>query len=89
MTLNISIKEDEWDEVGDWMWLNRNTYNGLSVLPYADISYPQLPFEGCSKYMYDKMMSLLGEIDLTEVYENGDNTKQREAVACGGGACEI
>ena len=47
MYLDVSIKQDEWDLVGDWMWRNRKYYNGLSVLPYWDHTYTQAPFEDC------------------------------------------
>ena len=47
MSCIVSVKEDEWDLVGRWMWDNKEFYNGLSVLPYfaADSTYTQLPFE--------------------------------------------
>ena len=89
VSATISIKEDEWDIVGDWMWLNRESYNGLSILPFDGGTYVQTPFEECSKYMYDKMMKLLKELDLTKVVEFEDNTAPKEIIACAGGKCDI
>jgi ribonucleoside-diphosphate reductase alpha chain len=89
VSATINIKEDEWEEVGEWMWRHRESYNGLSVLPFDGGNYVQMPFEPISKYMYDKLTGYLTEIDLTEIVEEVDNTKQKEIVACAGGACEI
>jgi len=89
VSATIYAKEEEWDEVGDWMWLNRHSYNGLAVFPYSGGNYPQMPFESCTKYMYEKMMSQLVRIDLTQVIEEEDNTSLKESVACAGAGCEI
>ncbi len=89
ISATISIKEAEWADVGEWMWENRNSYNGLSVLPYDGGSYTQAPFEDCSKETYEAMMDSLAEIDLTHVKEEEDNTDLKGEVACAGGACEV
>ena len=49
VSATVTIKEDEWDEVGEWIWENRGTYNGLSVLPHSDHTYKQAPFEDCDE----------------------------------------
>ena len=89
VSATISIKEAEWADVGEWMWDNRDVYNGLSVLPFSDHSYKQAPFEDCSKETYEAMLESLTEVDLTKVVEVEDNTDLAGEVACGGGACEI
>ncbi|MDB4348862.1 recombinase [bacterium] len=89
ISATISIKDAEWVDVGEWMWDNRSSYNGLSVLPYDGGSYTQAPFEDCSKETYEAMMSSLSSIDLTKVTEEEDNTDLKGEVACAGGACEI
>ena len=89
VSATISIKDAEWADVGEWMWDNRDVYNGLSVLPFSDHSYKQAPFEDCSKETYDHMLAMLEEVDLTKVVEAEDNTDLAGEVACGGGACEI
>ena len=89
VSATISIKEAEWADVGEWMWENRNIYNGLSVLPYDGGSYKQAPFEDCSKETYEAMLETLEEVDLTKVIEIEDNTNLTGELACAGGACEI
>jgi ribonucleoside-diphosphate reductase alpha chain len=89
VSATVSIKEDEWDLVGEWMWNNRDFYNGLSVLPYNGGSYTQAPFSDCTKEEYENLVKTLTNIDLTKVIELQDNTDLRGEVACAGGACEI
>jgi ribonucleoside-diphosphate reductase alpha chain len=89
VSATVSIKEDEWDLVGEWMWNERNYYNGLSVLPYNGGSYTQAPFSDCTKEEYENLVKTLTNIDLTKVIELQDNTDLRGEAACAGGACEI
>jgi ribonucleoside-diphosphate reductase alpha chain len=89
VSATVSIKEDEWELVGDWMWKNRKYYNGLSVLPFNGGTYTQAPFTDCSKEEYEKLVKSLTNIDLTKVIELQDNTDLRGEAACAGGACEI
>ena len=89
VSATISIKKDEWDSVGKWMWENRHCYNGLSVLPYDGGTYHQAPFEDCSKKEYNQLMEGLVEIDLTKVKEAYDDTNLQGELACAGGVCEI
>jgi ribonucleoside-diphosphate reductase alpha chain len=89
ISATVSIKQDEWDGVGEWMWENRNCYNGLSVLPYDGGTYIQAPFEDCTEDKYNEMMKSLSKVDLSKVIEVEDNTDLKGEVACAGGACEI
>ena len=89
VSATVSIKPEEWDGVGDWMWANKDHYNGLSVLPYDNGSYVQAPFTDCTKEEYEEMMKHLHNIDLSKVVEMDDNTTLKEQAACAGGACEI
>jgi ribonucleoside-diphosphate reductase alpha chain len=89
ISATVSIKDAEWADVGEWMWENRKSYNGLSVLPYNGGTYTQAPFEDCSKETYEAMMSSLTSVDLTRVVEEEDNTDLKGEVACAGGACEV
>jgi len=89
ISATISIKDNEWEKVGEWMWKNKKYYTGLSVLPYSDHSYKQSPFEECTKAIYDEMMKSLNEIDLTKVIELEDQTDLQGEAACAGGACEV
>ena len=89
VSATVNIKPDEWDDVGSWMWNNRNSFNGLSVLPYNGGNYVQAPFEDCTEKEYRGMCRKLIDIDLTAISEEMDNTSIKESLACAGGACEV
>jgi ribonucleoside-triphosphate reductase (thioredoxin) len=89
VSATVSLKADEWEMAGEWMWENRDHYNGLSVLPYDGGTYTQAPFEDISKDHYEVMLQSLTNIDLTQVIELDDNTDLSGELACAGGACEI
>jgi len=89
VSATITIKPDEWEPVGEWMWENKHNYNGLSVLPYSEHSYKQAPFEDCTKEEYEALLPSLKEVDLDKVIEIDDNTNLTGELACAGGACEI
>jgi len=89
VSATVSIREHEWKAVGEWMWENKEYYNGLSVLPYDGGSYIQAPFQDCTKEEYEKLMMTLSEVDLSKVIEVEDNTDLSGEVACAGGACEV
>jgi ribonucleoside-triphosphate reductase len=89
VSATITIKEDEWGTVGEWMWLNKECYNGLSVLPHDGGSYIQAPFEECDKETYERMMKSLESVNLEMVVETQDNTDLQGELACAGGSCEI
>lgn len=89
ISATVSIKPEEWEGVGEWMWENRTCYNGLSVLPYDGGTYIQAPFEDCTEEKYHEMMESLTQVDLSRVIEVEDNTDLKGEVACAGGACEI
>ncbi len=89
VSATISVRDSEWTDVGEWMWDNRQYYNGLSVLPYDGGTYVQAPFESCSKEKHDVMLSKLKGIDLTMVQETEDNTNLSGELACAGGTCEV
>jgi ribonucleoside-diphosphate reductase alpha chain len=89
VSCTISLKADEWEECGDWMWENQDYYTGIAVLPYDGHTYPQSPFEDCTEEEYEGLLKYLHEIDLTQVLEVDDNTELTDQVACGGGLCEL
>jgi ribonucleoside-diphosphate reductase alpha chain len=89
VSATISIT-DEWEVVGQWMWTNRNVYNGLSVLPYFGGSYKQAPFEDITKEQYEEKIISLQSVDLTKVTELDDSVDFGAIAACSGpGGCEI
>jgi ribonucleoside-triphosphate reductase len=89
VSATVSIKEDEWYEVRDWMWENRNTYCGLSVLPYDGGTYKDAPFQECTEEEYNNKLQYLDGIDFTKIIEEFDNTDLKGEIACGPQGCEI
>ena len=89
VSATITVKDEEWESVGDWMWQNRKVYNGLSVLPHDGGTYVQAPFEDCDKETYERMLELVKNIDLDLITETTDETDLSGEIACGGGSCEI
>ena len=89
VSATISLKDDEWDKAGDWMWDNRDHYNGLSVLPYNGGTYTQAPFEDIDEAKFNEMSKVLSNVDLTKVVELDDNTDLSGELACAGGNCEV
>lgn len=89
ISATISVKDNEWESVGNWMWDNRSCFNGLSVLPYDGGSYIQAPFEDITKEQYDELIKHVHSIDLTKVIEADDNTTLVDEVACGASGCEV
>jgi len=89
VSATITIKPDEWEPVGEWMWENKHNYNGLSVLPYNGGTYKQAPFQDCTKEEYEALIPSLKEVNLDNVIEVDDNTNLTGELACSGGSCEI
>ena len=89
VSCTVSVRPDEWKIVGEWMWVNKEYYNGLSVLPFDGGTYKQTPFEDCTEEVYNKMMETLKDVDLSKVIEIQDNTAFGDNIACGGNGCEI
>jgi ribonucleoside-diphosphate reductase alpha chain len=89
VSATVSIQEGEWEAVGNWMWENKDTFNGLSVLPYFGGTYTQAPFEDITKEKFEEMAQHLHSIDLSKVVEFSDETALMDQAACAGGACEI
>jgi len=89
VSATISVKEHEWEDIGQWMWKNKEAYNGLSILPYNGGTYKQAPFEDCEEATYDKMVETLKNINLARITEEQDDTDLKGELACAGGVCEI
>jgi ribonucleoside-diphosphate reductase alpha chain len=91
VSCTISVKDNEWEELTNWMWINREHYNGISVLPYFGAeAYPQLPFEDCTKEVYESMLPHLEAINIDEVFEqDGSQINLAAESACSSGACEV
>ncbi len=89
VSCTVSVKDKDWDKVRDWMWENREHYNGLSILPYDGGSYQQTPFEDITEEEYNELSTHVHNIDLRKVIEVDDNTELTQELACGGNSCEI
>jgi ribonucleoside-diphosphate reductase alpha chain len=89
ISATVSIREHEWDAVGNWMWDNKEHFNGLSVLPYDGGTYIQAPFEDITEEKFEQLSKTLHDVDLSKVVELDDNTDLSGELACAGGACEI
>lgn len=91
VSATVSIKDDEWLDVGEWLWENRDSYNGITVLPYNGGTYIQMPYEECMEQDYIKFCRKIKnlKINLDNVVELDDNTEHSGELACGAGGCEI
>ena len=90
VSVTISYKDHEIQDLFDLLWDHRDSYTGISLLPFSDPNYQQLPFETCDKATFDKYNSMVKEIDLTKVQELTDNTNRVEVLACTGpNGCEV
>ena len=89
VSATISVRNEEWKEVGEWMWKYKDTFNGLSVLPFSDHTYTQAPFETITEEQFNEMVNHLHSVDLSKVVEFDDNTVLGENLACAGNNCEI
>lgn len=89
VSVTISVKDHEWEELREQMWNNRDYYSGISLLPFDGGNYQQAPFEDCTKEKFEELSKLVKSLDLTKVVEETDNTNRVEQLACVGGLCEI
>jgi len=89
VSCTISLKDDEWEPVGQWMWENREHYNGISVLPYDGGTYVQAPFEDTSEATYFRMIEMLKDIDLKQIIEEENNTTLVDELACAADGCVV
>jgi ribonucleoside-triphosphate reductase len=89
VSATVSLKAEEWETAGEWMWDNRKYYNGLSVLPFDGGTYTQAPFEDIDEGTYINKLQHLKDINLENVLESEDNTDLSGELACAGGSCEI
>ena len=89
VSATVTMKQNEWGMVGEWLWQNQNHYNGLSFLPEDLGSYEQTPFEEIDEAKYLELSKSLKGINVANIVETSDNTNLAGEAACAGGACEI
>jgi len=87
----ISVGDDEWIGVVDWIYANWDIIGGLSFLPRSNHVYRLAPYEEMTKEQYDEMVSKFPQIDFYKLvaYERKDETDLKKELACVGGTCEI
>jgi ribonucleoside-diphosphate reductase alpha chain len=89
-SVTISVKEDEWLDVGAWVWKNFDEISGISFLPYDGGTYRQAPYEDCTKEQYEELLSKMPtHIDWDSLVEYDDNVEGVQTLACSGASCEI
>ena len=91
-SVTITVKEDEWMDVGAWVWKHFDQVSGISFLPHSDHSYRQAPYQDATKEEYEELLEKMPtDIDWSELqkYEEEDNTAGTQTMACSGDACEI
>jgi ribonucleoside-triphosphate reductase (thioredoxin) len=89
-SVTISVKDEEWVEVGAWVWKHFDEISGVSFLPHSDHSYQQAPYEDCTKEQYEELLARTPKtIDWIEFTEEEDNTIGQQTLACTAGSCEI
>ena len=89
-SVTISVKEDEWMDVGAWTWRNFDEVSGVSFLPWDGGSYRQAPYEECSKEVYEDLLSKMpANIYWDTLSEKDDNVEGAQTLACVAGHCEI
>ena len=89
-SVTISVKDDEWMDVGAWVWKYFDEISGISFLPHSDHSYVQAPYTDCTKEEYDTLNKTTPKnIKWESFIEEDDNTIGAQTLACVAGACEI
>lgn len=89
VSATVSMGQSEWPAVGEWLWENKQFFNGLSFLPKDLGTYVQTPFETITKERYEQLVTSLNALDVSKVVEIGDNTNLTDQAACAGNNCEI
>ena len=90
-SVTVYVAEDEWDEVGEWVWQNLSSVSGVSFLPKEDgsHSYVQAPYEEITYEEWKRFSDKMPVVDFSTYTELEDNTISSQELACKGGACEI
>ena len=91
-SVTISVRDDEWMEVGAFVYKHFDEMSGVSFLPHSDHTYQQAPYQDCTKEEYETALAIMPDkIDweLLNEYENEDNTVSMQTMACSGDSCEI
>ena len=91
-SITVSVKENEWLQVGSWVYDHMDEISGISFLPFSDHIYQQAPYQDCSKEQYEAMLARMPkDVDWSELsnYEKEDMTSGTQTFACSAGSCEV
>ena len=91
-SVTVTVKENEWMEVGAWVYKHFDEVSGISFLPYSDHSYRQAPYQDCTKAEYEALLEKMPKItdwSTLSNYEKEDNTIGTQTYSCSGDKCEI
>lgn len=88
-SITVYVKNDEWMDVGAWVYKNFNDLGGVSFLPYSDHVYKQAPYQEISEEEYYKLLNEFPEINWKDFKEDYDSTTGQQELACVSGVCEI
>lgn len=89
-SVTISVKDEEWPEVGAWVWKHFDEVSGVSFLPFSDHTYQQAPYTDASKEEYEAaVLAMPTNIDWSKFIEQEDFTTGAQQLACVSGSCEI
>tara|TARA_A100001388_G_scaffold18622_1_gene12294 strand:+ start:35 stop:1951 length:1917 start_codon:yes stop_codon:yes gene_type:complete len=91
-SVTISVKEEEWIDVGAWVYKNFDLMSGVSFLPYSEHTYKQAPYQDCNEKEYKDLMNKMPtSVDWNKLseYEKSDMTVGSQELACSAGSCEI
>lgn len=89
-SVTITVKDEEWIEVGAWVWKHFDDISGISFLPHSNHTYVQAPYEEITKEQYEDLLARQPtEFSWDGFVETGDNTDGSQTLACVGGICEI
>lgn len=91
VSMTCYYSDDEFLDVGGWIWKNFDEVSGISFLPRADHNYRQAPFEECNREQYEELLARMPEMDWSQLkkYELEDTTTGTQELACKGNVCEI
>ncbi len=89
-SVTISVKEDEWMEVGAWVWEHFDEVTGVSFLPMDGGTYKQAPYEECTEEQYNQLKMLVPDsVDWDNFKEYDDNVEGAQMLSCTAGGCSI
>ena len=90
-SMTVYVRDDEWFEVGNWVYKNWDIINGVSFLPYDGGHYELAPYEEIDVHTYERLIKDLPRIVYSELakYETEDNTQGKQELACSGDKCDI